>query len=183
MDIEKYKEMLAGYGINTPVRLAAFLAQCDHESGGFKRLVENLNYSAERLCQVWPNRFNPKNTGIYAGHPERIANKVYSDRLGNGPESSGDGWRYRGRGYIQLTGKGNYSAFASYKGMTLDEVITFLGTEDGALESAAWFWKTHSLNVYADAGNIRELTRRINGGFNGLTQRMALYEKYLQAVS
>ncbi len=178
MNIENHRATLAVFGINTPLRLAAFLAQTDHESQGFTRTAENLNYSAKALTATWPKRFPPAVAAQYAKQPERIANRAYADRLGNGNEASGDGWTYRGHGYIQITGKDGHSDFAKYKGMTLAEVIIYLQTETGAMESAAWWWYSRNLNALADAGDTKGITRVINGGYNGLDDRMALYAKY-----
>jgi len=174
-----FEKFLPKYGINTPRRRAAFMAQCHHESAGFTRIEENLNYSIQGLIKTWPGDFNSKNAGVYAHQPQKIANRAYASRMGNGPESSGDGWLFRGRGLIQITGRSNYVAFASYKGISLGDAIQYLGTADGALDSACWFWETHGLNAFADAGNIVGITRRINGGLKGLKDREALYHQYL----
>ncbi|NTU49475.1 MAG: glycoside hydrolase family 19 protein [Desulfobulbaceae bacterium] len=159
----------------------AFLAQCGHESQGFCRTLENLNYSAAGLIATWPTRFNDSNAPKYARQPEKIANKVYADRLGNGPESSGDGWRYRGAGIIQLTGKANHSAFAKAIGKTLEEATKYLHTIQGAVESGCWFWQTKKLNQYGDDMNL--LTRRINGGLIGLTERKNLLEEVKEVLA
>jgi putative chitinase len=168
--------ILPGYGITTPLRVAAFLAQCGHESEGFTALKENLNYSAEALTRTWPKRFPVDVAPQYARQPERIANRAYADRMGNGPEESGDGWKYRGRGVIQLTGKDNYLAFAGAIKMPFSEIVSYLETNAGAIESACWYWSTRNLNALADAGNVTALTRAINGGTNGLSDRQARYE-------
>lgn len=178
MNIETHRATLARYGIDTPLRLAAFLAQCDHESQGFTRFAENLNYSATGLTATWPKRFPPDIAAQYARQPEKIANRAYADRLGNGPEETGDGWRFRGHGYIQITGRDNHADFANCKKMSLDAVIVYLQTEAGAMESAAWFFKTRGLNAIADKGDILSLTKAINGGTNGYKDRLALYERY-----
>jgi putative chitinase len=176
-----FQKLLPQYEINTPLRRAAFMAQVHHESAGFTRIEENLNYSTQGLIRTWPGSFHIKNAGVYAHQPQKIANRAYANRMGNGPESSGDGWRYRGRGLIQITGKSNYSAFASYKGMSPGDVVLYLGTPDGALESACWYWKTHNLNQYADQRELEAITRKINGGLNGLNERNALFHQYLIA--
>lgn len=178
MNINDHKELLAKYGINTPLRLAAFLAQIDHESQGFTRMTENLNYSATALTATWPKRFPPEIAREYHRQPERIANRAYADRMGNGPESSRDGWKYRGRGYIQITGHDNYTDLARHMNMTMDETIAYMETEAGALESAAYWYSSRNLNKLADAGNIKGATKIINGGYNGLADRLALYDKY-----
>jgi len=177
-DFEKF---LPQYEINTPRRRAAFMAQIHHESAGFTRIEENLSYSARRLIEIWPLHFTAKNAGVYAHQPRLIASRAYANRMGNGPEKSGDGWKYRGRGLIQVTGKANYAAFASFKGISIDECIAYLETADGALESACWYWKSHGLNAFADQGETEAITRRINGGLNGIAERIALYHKYLEA--
>lgn len=169
--------VLPNYGITSPLRLAAFLAQCGHESEGFTAVRENLNYSAAALTATWPKRFPPDVAKSYARQPDHIANRAYADRMGNGNEQSGDGWKYRGRGVIQLTGKDNYRAFAASVGKALEEVVGYLETKAGAVESAAWFWSNNVLNALADKGDMLTITKRINGGTNGLQDRMARYEK------
>ena len=168
-----------GYGINTPLRLAAFLAQTGHESAYFTALSENLNYRASALTATWPKRFPADIAAQYARQPEKIANRAYANRMGNGPEESGDGWRYRGRGLIQLTGRANYDTFAKLTGRTLDGTIIYLTTPAGALESACWYWRLHDLSALADSGDIVSITKRINGGTNGLEDRQRLYAKAL----
>lgn len=169
--------VLPEYDINTPERIACFLAQCGHESAGFTVLTENLNYSAEGLCKVWPKRFPTAAAAApYNRNPEKIANKVYCDRLGNGKEASGDGWKYRGRGAIQLTGKSNYEAFAKSCGKTLDETVEYCETLEGAIASACYFWKTNNLNKFVDANDFVGLTKKINGGTVGLQDRTHHYE-------
>ena len=171
------------YAIDTPQRLAAFLAQCAHESGNFKFLRENLNYKAESLMKTWPKRFPTMDiANQYARQPEKIANKVYANRMGNGDEASGDGWRYLGRGLIQLTGKENYSWFAASIEMPLEEVPEYLGTFEGAVQSACWFWETNNLNQWADKGDIKTLTERINGGTIGLEDRKKHYAHALHVL-
>lgn len=164
-------ELLPRYGIDTPRRVAAFLAQTGHESTDFTRLVENMNYSAKRLREVWPSRFTAASAARYAHKPEAIANKVYSSRMGNGNEASGDGWRFRGRGIKQLTGRYNYTQFGKDVNMTAEEAVDYVATKRGAVESAAWFWKTNNLSRFADANDNAGLTRAINGGTIGLADR------------
>lgn len=176
--------ILPTYGIDAnPQRLAAFLAQCGHESNGFTAVVENLNYSASALTATWPKRFPADVAAKYARQPEKIANRAYADRMGNGPEESGDGWRYRGRGVIQLTGRSNYAAFGKAAGRTLEEVAAYLETKQGAVEAAAWYWQAHNLNALADAGKFQAMTRAINGGLNGYDDRLARYERYIAALA
>lgn len=175
--------VLPKYDINTPERIACFLAQTIHESAQFTTLKENLNYSAQGLCATWKKRFPSLAIATpYARKPEKIANRVYCDRMGNGSEASGEGYKYRGRGCIQLTGKENYTKFAKSIGKTLDETVAYCETLEGALESGCFFWKTNNLNKLADAGNFTGLTRAINGGENGLEERQELYNIAIQLV-
>jgi putative chitinase len=172
--------ILPDYEIDTPQRVAAFLAQCAHESGEFKFLKENLNYRAVTLRKVFPKYFpNDDIANQYAGKPEMIANKVYGNRMGNGDEASGDGYRYCGRGLIQLTGKQNYSKFAESIDTPVEELPEFLATFEGAIQSACWFWETNNLNQYADSSDILTMTKRINGGTIGLEDRKKHYEHAL----
>lgn len=174
---EALNTLLPEYDINTVPRVAAFVAQCAHESGGFKMLKENLNYRAVTLRKIFPKYFPTDELAAqYAGKPELIANKVYGNRMGNGDESSGDGFRYCGRGLIQLTGKNNYMAFAESIETPVEEIPEFLGTFEGAVQSACWFWETNNLNQWADKGDILTLTKRINGGTIGLEDRIKHYK-------
>lgn len=175
--------VLPRYGITTDLRTAAFLAQCGHESNGFTAIRENLNYSAEALTATWPKRFPKQIAEQYARQPERIANRAYADRMGNGPEASGDGWKHRGRGVIQLTCKSNYVAFAKAVGKSYDEVFSYLETKEGAVESACWYWSTRGLNALADAQKFIALTKAINGGTNGIDDRMARYERAIDVFT
>lgn len=164
------------YQINTPKRLAAFIAQCAHESGGFRVLRENLNYRAESLMRTWPNRFpNIEIARKYERNPEKIANKVYANRMGNRDEASGDGWRYLGRGLIQLTGKENYQWFAASIEMDVEDLPEYILTFEGAVQSACWFFEINGLNQYADSGNIITMTKKINGGTLGLEERIKYF--------
>jgi putative chitinase len=163
------------YGIDTPQRLAMFLAQCGHESKGFTSLRENLNYSAEGLLRMWPRRFTSALAQAYEHQPEAIANFVYADRLGNGNEASGDGWRFRGYGPIQLTGAEARKAFAKAINKTLEEAEAYILTHEGGIESACWFWTTRNLNKVADAADVSGCTKRITGGVTGLPERKTLY--------
>lgn len=175
--------ILPKYKITTKERLAAFLAQCGHESGSFNILKENLNYSAEGLCKVWPKRFPTlAEAQKYHRNPEKIANKVYADRMGNGSEDSGDGFLYCGRGAIQLTGKDNYTKFASSLDMAIDEAVAYCETREGAIESACYFWETHNLNECADKGDFVALTKKINGGTTGLAERQEIWAKAKQVL-
>jgi len=161
---------------------AAFISQCGHECQGFTRLSENLNYSAEALIKTWPTRFTTSNAAAYARQPEKIANKVYCDRLGNGSEASGDGWRYRGAGCIQLTGKANQGAFAAAIKKTLPETAAYLQTIQGGVESACWYWQTKQLNKFVTS-DMSLLTRRINGGMIGYKERQAAFNKAKEVMS
>jgi putative chitinase len=177
---EAISSILPEYEINTPQRVAAFLAQCAHESGGFVFLKENLNYKAASLRKVFPKYFPDDATAAaYANKPERIANRVYANRMGNGPEDSGDGWRYCGRGLIQLTGKDNYTFFAASIDVPVEEASEYLQTFEGAVQSACFFWEQNNLNKWADSGDILTLTKRINGGTIGLEDRIKHYEHAL----
>lgn len=166
---------LPEFDIYTKQRVAAFLSQTCHESANYTRLHENLNYRAASLIKTWPTRFTNGNAPMYANKPEMIANKVYGGRMGNGDEASGDGWKYRGRGPIQITGKDNYRAcsIAVYGDDRLLESPDYLEIDmDVAVKSACWFWNSRDLNELADEGNIKEITRKINGGYTGLEDRI-----------
>lgn len=177
------------YRIDSPVRLAAFLAQIGHESAQLTRLVENLNYSAQGLASTWPNRYRApdgKPNGLasrLARNPEAIANNVYADRMGNGPESSGDGWRYRGRGLIQITGRSNYAAAGAALSLDLVAHPELLEQPEHAAMSAAQFWSINGLNQLADAGRFGDITRRINGGMNGQSERIALRDRGAEVLA
>jgi putative chitinase len=181
--LEALNEILPEYEIDTPKRVAAFIAQCAHESGGFRALKENLNYRAESLLKIFPKYFKTlAEANNYAKKPEKIANKIYGGRMGNGPELSGDGFRYCGRGLIQLTGKENYTWFAESLEMELEDVPEYLQTFEGAVQSACWFWETNNLNQWADKGDILTMTKRINGGTIGLEDRKKHYEHALHVL-
>jgi putative chitinase len=174
---------LPDYDINTPSRVAAFVAQCAHESGGFKFLKENLNYKAESLVKVWPRYFpNIDIARQYAHNQEAIANRAYGGRMCNGPEASGDGAKFCGRGLIQLTGRSNYQAFADSIETDIEDVPEYLATFEGAVQSACWFWETNNLNQWADKGDILTLTKKINGGTLGLADRQKHYEHALHVL-
>jgi putative chitinase len=170
-------QLLPEYEINTPQRMAAFLAQCAHESGGFTAIKENLNYRAVTLRKIFPKYFpTDEMAAQFANKPQAIANKVYANRMGNGPEESGDGYRYSGRGLIQLTGKDNYFWFAASIDLTPEAASEYMETFEGAAQSACWFWETNNLNQWADRDDILTLTKRINGGTIGLADRQKHYE-------
>ena len=181
---EDLSSVLPEYEKDSSQRVAAFIAQCTHESGGFKRIKENLNYKWESLRRVFPKYFPTDELAQeYAHKQEQIANRVYGSRMGNGDESSGDGFRYCGRGLIQLTGKNNYTKFSESIGIAVEEVPALLETFEGAVKSACWFWKTNNLNQYADAGDILTMTKRINGGTIGLEDRVKHYNHALEVFA
>ena len=166
-------------------RLTMWLAQIAHESGKFTQLEENLNYSTEGLLKTFPKYFNQEQATQYARKPRMIASRVYANRYGNGDEQSADGWFYRGRGLIQITFKDNYRAFADSIGMDF-EILNkpnLLATPQYAVESAGWFFKAHGCNELADAGDFKGVTKRINGGLNGLADRQALWDQCLVAFA
>lgn len=171
------------FNIDTPLRLSHFLGQCAHESGYFKLTEENLNYGAKGLLATFPKYFNEEDALKYERKPEKIANHVYCNRMGNGDEASGDGWKYRGRGYIQLTGKENYGKFSKdlSGGVDLVERPEFVATRYPLL-SAAWFFKTKGLNEIADRGDddeiVKKITSKVNGGLKGLDERIEYFEKF-----
>lgn len=194
-------ETCVEFEINTPERIAGFLAQTSHESGGYTMLSENLNYKAATLAACWPNRFavlgadkKPKKdekgkliptavANSIAGKPELIANMVYSSRMGNGPAESGEGWKFRGRGLKQLTGKDNYARCGTALGIDLVSSPDLLLEPLYAARSAGWFWRANNLSSYADKGDLEGMTKKINGGLIGYPQRKALYDKCLAAIN
>lgn len=170
------------FGVNTPLRLAHFLAQCGHESGGFRITQENLNYSAKGLQGIFKKYFPSEALALdYAKKPQKIANRVYGGRMGNGNEASGDGYRFRGRGFIQLTGKDNYKAFDDAVEDNILENPDLVATKY-PLASAAWFWNKNKLNQLADKGAVTEvvtmITKRVNGGTIGLADRQKHFNEY-----
>jgi putative chitinase len=172
--IDAINETFERFDINTPQRQACFLGQCSHESAGFTALIESLNYSAEGLTKVWPKRFPSLDVAQpYHRNPEKIANKVYADRMGNGDEASGEGFKYRGRGLIQLTGKDNYEACGEALGADLVNDPDQVSSPKYAALSAGWFWDKNKLNQYADSNDMTTLTKRINGGTHGIDDRIA----------
>lgn len=174
------------YNIKTRLRLAHFLAQCAHESGNFKVKIENLNYSARRLREIFRKYFPTMEMALqYQRNPEKIANLVYGNRMGNGNEASGDGFRYRGRGYIQLTGKDNYAAFERSIGDKILENPSLVATKY-PLTSAGWFFSVRGINRISDKGstikNIEEVTRRVNGGLNGIEDRIKKFQFFFEIL-
>ena len=181
--MEIFTKYFDKYEINTVNRCAGFLAQCGHESGGFTIFKENLFYSEKGLMTTFKKYFPTiASTNGYVKNPEKIANKVYAGRMGNGPEASGDGWKYAGKGAIQLTGKSNYEAFGKAKGISTDEVSNYLRTLEGAIESALWFWSSRGLNTTCDKDDIISMTKKINGGTIGLEDRKAHYISFKQTL-
>lgn len=166
------EQLLDDYEINTPLRVAHFIAQCAHESGNFVFIKENLNYKAASLRKTFGKYFPTDAIAAqYERRPEKIANRVYANRMGNGDEASGDGWLYCGRGLIQLTGKDNYTFFAGSLDISTEEASEYLTTFEGAAQSACWFWEQNNLNRFADANDVRGLTKAINGGYIGIIDR------------
>ena len=181
--LNAFNKVFEKYEINTKERVAGFLAQCGHESLDFTVLKENLNYGAKGLRGTFGKYFPDDATAAkYERKPEMIANRVYASRMGNGNEASGDGYKYRGRGAIQLTGHDNYTAFAKDIGKSIDETITYLETLEGAIESACWFWKKNGLNEVADKKDITLMTKKINGGTIGLEDRTKHWNNNLQVL-
>ena len=172
---------MSRYQIVGAKRIAAFIAQVGHESGQLTRLVENLNYSAEALRKAWPSRFDLSLATSVARKPEQIAKIAYGNRMGN--TAPGDGWKYRGRGLIQITGKNNYRACGEALGLDLIAQPELLEKPQHACMSAAWFWATNGLNTQADAGKFDAITQRINGGQNGAADRQALYARALKVIA
>lgn len=168
----------ARFDIIRPARVAAFLAQCAHESARFTRVVENLNYDAPRLRQIFPRHFPTDDLAKqYARQPQAIASRVYANRMGNGDEASQDGWEFRGRGLIQLTGRANYQACGEALNLPLVRSPFLLVEPKYAALSAAWFWYSRDLNAVADAGDFERITRVINGGLHGYAERQAIYAR------
>lgn len=194
MDCDKFKAMIPDavfteldglfekFGLTNELRLAHFMAQCAHESGNFLRTEENLNYSADRLLRVFPKYFDRDKARKYAHDEVKIASRVYANRMGNGGENSQDGWKYRGRGYIQLTGRDNYAAFDLLVPESLIAAPHYVSTKYPLL-SAAWFWDTKKLNEYADIDDIETITRKINGGLHGLDSRKKLFDKFYEVIN
>lgn len=177
-------EMFPKYDITTPNRVAGFIAQTAHESASYKTITENLNYSAKALDAIFGKYF--KRAGInaqeYHRQPEKIANRIYANRMDNGNTASGDGWRFRGGGILQLTGRYNYTQFGKTVGMSAEKATDYVRTKQGAIESACWFWKENNINKYCDADDIVRMTKRINGGTIGLADRKKHYAHALEVL-
>lgn len=183
--IAQIPETATKFGITTNLRLAHFLAQCAVESGGFKATVENLNYSAKRLAEVFPKYFRTVSTAAYANNPQKIASRVYANRMGNGSEASGDGFKFRGRGYIQLTGKTNYVRFSKFIGEDCVANPDLVATKY-PLASAAFYFNSNKLWAICDTGasnaTVTRVTRAVNGGINGLPERLKDFKKFITAL-
>jgi putative chitinase len=185
--IDSIPEVASKFGINTPLRVAHFLAQCGHESGGFKVTQENLNYSAKGLNGIFRKYFPTEAAAAaYARQPQKIANKVYANRMANGSEASGDGYKFRGRGYIQLTGRDNYTQFGKAIGVDIPSNPDLVSSKY-ALASAAWFWSKNGLNKLADGGAsdsaVTSITKRVNGGTIGLADRIKHFKEYYHLLA
>lgn len=184
--IAMLSDTMAKFELNTPLRLAHFLAQAGHESGGFKAVNENLNYGAKGLLSIFPKYFNAETAALYERKPEKIANIVYASRMGNGDKATGDGWKFRGRGYIQLTGRDNYTAFSK----AINEDLTMnpdLVATKYPLLSAAWFFHKNGLHKLADNGAddsvVTQITKRVNGGTIGLPDRIKHFKEYYSLLA
>ena len=178
--------ILPEYDIDTPHRIAAFMAQCGHESGGFTLMQENLNYSAKGLRGTFSKYFpNDEVAKLYERKPQMIANRVYANRMGNGDEASGEGWYFRGRGIIQITGKNNYTKCSQslFESNVLIENPDLLLESEYAIHSACWFWSAARLNELADSGDMKTMTKRINGGFIGLEDRIKHYNHAIEILT
>ncbi len=169
--------------INTVSRMASFLGQIAHESNQLRGWMESLNYSAKAITKTWPKRFPTIESATpYARNPEKLANKVYSNRMGNGDEASGEGWKYRGRGPLQITGKESYRAAGTYLKIDLENNPDLAIVPENGFRIATWYWTTHNLNALADKGDFVGITKAINGGTIGLAERQAFYQKALSVL-
>ncbi len=176
--IDSLNKQMEAAAINTFLRMSHFLAQIGHETGDMRAVEENLNYSAEALIRSWPSLFNQGNAEQYAHQPEKIANRAYGNRYGNGPEESADGWRYHGRGMMQTTFKGNYLAFEKATGIQVVENPDLIAIDpDICVATATYFWTSHNLNTLADADDVLGITKKINGGTNGYDDRCLRLER------
>ena len=180
--VDALNETFQRFDISTPLRQAAFIGQCGHECGNFKILEENLNYRAEALMKLWPKRFDAAKAQMCARNPKLIANTVYSNRMGNRDEASGDGYRFRGRGCIQLTGHANYYHAGQALGEDFVMQPELVATPQYAALSAGFFWNTQKLNQYADTKDLRTMTKKINGGYIGLNDRERHFNQALAVL-
>lgn len=176
---ESLNEACGKFGIDSELRVAGFISQCAHESRMFTCPEENLNYRADTLQRIWSKHFDEETAAAYAHHPQKIANRAYANRMGNGDEDSGDGWTFHGRGFIQLTGHDNYQAFGDAIGEDVLSAPEEVAKPRLAALSAAWFWHKNGLNRFADAKDVVGLTQHVNGGTVGLKERQALFSKAL----
>ena len=183
---DELPEVMKKFEIDTPLRLSHFLGQCAHESNGFKVKNENLNYSADGLKKIFPKYFPDDLADEYARQPEKIANRVYSNRMGNGDEESGDGWAYRGAGYVQLTGRNNYVDFGESIDIDIENNPDLV-REEYPLLSAAWFFYKNGINEISDMGSsidiIKKVTKKVNGGLIGIDSRITLFNKFYNLLS
>ena len=175
--VEPLNKTFTKFGLDTPLAIRSFLAQVGHESGGFNAIKENLNYSESGLLKIFGKYFNPTTAKAYARNPEKIANKVYANRMANGNEASGDGWKFLGRGVLQITGKENYINLAKYLGKTLDETVEYLETPEGAVISAGWFFLKNNIIELAKLGSVTKVTKIVNGGTHGLAERLSIFNR------
>jgi putative chitinase len=184
--IAQIPEVSEKFGVNTPLRLAHFLAQTGHESGGFRITTENLNYSAKGLCNIFKKYFTELSAKEFERKPEKIANIVYANRMGNGNQASGEGYKFRGRGFIQLTGKTNYQAFDKTVDDNIEDNPDLIATKYPLL-SAAWFWSKNGLNTIADQGSadevVTKITKKVNGGTIGLPDRIKHFNEYYKLLA
>lgn len=182
--VKPLNEIMPKYNLfENKERIACFLAQIAHESGSFVFVEENLNYGAKGLLATFKKYFPTEELAKqYERQPEKIGSRVYANRMGNGPEESGEGFKFKGRGLIQLTGKDNYTRFSQYKKITLDEAVDYLKTTEGAVESACWYWHVNKLNDLCDKKDFLTLTKRINGGTIGLEDRKHHYSVIMEAL-
>ena len=181
---EALSKALPDYEINTPQRLAAWFGETKVESANYTAIKENLNYRPESLVRLWKSHFPTMEiANQYAHNPEAIANRAYGGRMGNGDESSGDGWKFCGRGLIQLTGRDNYQSFADSLQISVDDAAQYLETFEGCVQSACWFWENNNLDALADQGNIDAISKKVNGGTEGLENRRNFYHQALQILS
>lgn len=178
----KYKSLFNKYNVNTSLRIAHFMAQIEHESN-LKPICENFNYSKDGLFRVFPRYFNTENVDQFTRKPEKIANRVYANRMGNKDEQSGDGWKYRGRGFIQLTGLNNYKALSNFTNIDFINSPDLLLTEPNAIIAALWFWSSNNLNSLADKDDVLTISKKINGGENGIEDRKKKLIKWKKELS
>ena len=187
--VDPFNETFQRFGINTPAQQASWIGQCGHECGNFRILEENLNYRAPTLLKLFPKTpkrqwgFTPEEAAAYEKQPQKIANRIYSNRMGNRDEASGDGWRFRGSGFLQLTGHSNFYHAGQALGVDFVMQPELVRTPMYAAQTAGWFWQTHKLNQYADSGDFVTMTKRINGGTIGLEDRIKHINHALHVLS